>query len=133
MRFARGVGRVVVVPLFRVCVCEVLYVMGLLGVECESVGEIELIEVSWNCLSASLPPCNLQIVEALCAVGANCNVHNWCVHGFVVEGRSQSWHVHPSSSMASEVAVGVGRQYVWTQRKHRSHCIRSGSAESPSP
>ncbi len=88
---------------------------------------------SFNLVSASFPPCSLHMSEALCDVGMNCIVHSWCGQELVMEACSHSWHVQPSSSMASDVEMGVGRQCVWTQRRHRSHCMRSGSAESPSP
>lgn len=58
---------------------------------------------SLNFASASFSPCSLHISEALCVVGVNCIVHSWCGHGMVMEACSHSWHVQPSSSIASEV------------------------------
>ena len=50
-----------------------------------------------------------------------------------MDGESHSWHVHPSITMSLSIGVGWGRQWAWIHRKHRSHCNRLGSLESPSP
>ena len=50
-----------------------------------------------------------------------------------MDGGSHSWQVHPSIKMSWSIGVGWGRQWAWTHRRHRSHCNRLGSLESPSP
>ncbi len=35
--------------------------------------------------------------------------------------------------MSWSIGVGWGKQWAWTYLRHRSHCNRLGSLESPSP
>jgi hypothetical protein len=94
---------------------------------------LSFVGLVWNLYSACLPPGHFWIADLVCGVGVNCIVHIWWGHGFVVVGGSHSWHVHPSIKMSWFIGVGWGRQWAWIHRRHRSHCSRLGSLESPSP
>ena len=61
---------------------------------------------AWKLASDCLPPEHFCMVDLVCGVGAICIVHNWWVHGFVVDGVSHSWHVHPSTNMSCSIGVG---------------------------
>ena len=92
------------------------------------------VRLVWKLCSACLPPGHFWIADDLvCGVGVNCIVHIWWGHGFVFVGGSHSWHVHPSIRMSWFIGVGCGKQWAWIHRRHRSHCRRLGSLESPSP
>ncbi len=109
------------------CVSSVFVVCGLC-VMCVS----DVVEVRKLC-SACLPPGVFRITALVCGVGANCILHIWWGQGFVDVGGSHSWHVHPSIRMNWSIGVGWGRQCACIPRRHRSHCRRLGSLESPSP
>ena len=87
----------------------------------------------WKLCSACLPPGVFRMTDLMCGVGANCTLHIWWGQGFVDVGGSHSWHVHPSIRMSWSIDVGWGRQCAYTHRRQRSHCMRLGSLESPSP
>jgi hypothetical protein len=129
LRWVGGVG----VELLRV-VSEFLGCVGFVGVVgglrvmCVSVG----VEV-WRSRSACLPPGIFWMTDLVCGVGVNCTLHIWWGQGFVIVGGSHSWHVHPSIRMSWFIGVGWGRQCACIHLRHRSHCRRSGSLESPSP
>jgi len=50
------------------------------------------------------------MVDLVCGVGAKCIVNNMWGYGFVVDGGSHSWHVHPSIKISCSIGVGCGRQ-----------------------
>jgi hypothetical protein len=53
----------------------------------------------------------------VCGVGANCMVHNWWGHGFVVDDGSHSWHVHPSTKIVVLLGWDGGGNrhvYIWS-------------------
>ncbi len=94
---------------------------------------VPVVGLVWKLCRACLFPRHFWINDLVCGVGANCIVHIRWGHGFVVVGGSHSWHVHPSIKMSWSIGVSWCRQCARFRRRHRSHCRRLGSLESPSP
>ena len=124
---------VAVVGLLRLFSGGLSFVGSFIGIGGLWGGWLSIIGLIWILCSACLPPVHFWIADLVCGVGANCIVHIWWEHGFVIVGGSHSWHVHPSIKMSWSIDVGWGRQWAWIHRRRRSHCRRLGSLESPSP